>query len=96
VGGPDDYDLPPPTTSGAVIPTNGVLEQGNLTNGVHPVEEDQWRKVGHAPRFGTGETDSIKGEALLLDHQTWLEGQLEEKFFGGIHIIRSLDSIHVD
>lgn len=41
---------------------------------------EEWHKTGWAPRFGlpgTGEADTT-----LLDHQTLLEGKLDEKFFG--------------
>lgn len=42
-----------------------------------------WDKVGWAPRFGTGETESEKGDDRnLLDHQTWIEGKLDDKFYG--------------
>lgn len=56
--------------------------EGLAENGVPP-EEDQWGRVGWAPRFGNGETESMKDEPTLLDHQTFLEGRLDEKFFGG-------------
>lgn len=64
--------------------SNGTEGDAAILNGAPAVEEDQWRKVGHAPRFGTGQTPSIKEETSLLDHQTWVEGQLDEKFFGGM------------
>jgi Ca2+-dependent lipid-binding protein len=47
-------------------------------------QESDWDKVGWEPRFGTGETASQKEEddRNLLDHQTWVESKLEDKFFG--------------
>ena len=47
-------------------------------------EDARWvERSGWAPRFGQG--DSISGDqADGLDHQTWLEGKLEDKFFGGM------------
>jgi hypothetical protein len=41
--------------------------------------------VGWEPRFGTGETAEEKEDTRnLLDHQTFLEGKLDEKFYGGL------------
>lgn len=47
-------------------------------------DEDRWiERAGWAPRFGNGaSSESMEGESLL-DHQTWVEGKLEDKFFGG-------------
>ena len=80
--GPDDYDLPAPTTAGALaVPTTGEGEEQQM-NGSYP-EEDNWKKTGWAPRFGSGETEEDKQEdALLTDHQTFLEGKLDDKFYG--------------
>lgn len=46
-------------------------------------EEQRWQRVGWAPRFGMPGSDEPEDESTLLDHQTWLEGKLEDKFFGG-------------
>lgn len=49
---------------------------------MHP-EDDQWAKTGWAPRFGTGEAqDSKEDDALLIEHQTFLEGKIDDKFYG--------------
>ena len=56
-----------------------------VENGAPPEEEAQWSKVGWAPRFGSGETEEDKDERNLLDHQTALEGKIDEKFFGGAY-----------
>ena len=83
-GTPDQYDLPPPTTAGAVEPAKDA-DGKPMTNGVHP-EQERWARdrVGWAPRFGTGETAEEKEDpTTLLDHQTFLEGKLDEKFYGG-------------
>jgi hypothetical protein len=59
-----------------------------LSNGAngHIEKEDSERwieRTGWAPRFGNGtSSSSIEGESLA-DHQTWLEGKLEDKFYGG-------------
>lgn len=56
--------------------------QQEQANGVPP-EDDQWKKTGWAPRFGTGETAEDKEDDVLIsDHQTFLEGKLDDKFYG--------------
>jgi hypothetical protein len=60
-----------------------VKEMEQDANGAPP-ENENWEKVGWAPRFGSGETEEDKkDETNLLDHQTALEGKLDDKFFGG-------------
>lgn len=83
-GKPDEYDLPPPTTAGAVAPANGVVDKTTAANGIAP-EEERWArdKVGWAPRFGDGMTPAEREDTTtLLDHQTFLEGRLDESLFG--------------
>jgi len=49
------------------------------------VEEDlRWarNRTGWAPKFVTDTTEADDEEATLLDHQTFLEGRLPDKFFG--------------
>ncbi|RMZ68452.1 membrane bound c2 domain [Pyrenophora seminiperda CCB06] len=79
--GPSQYNLPPPSKAGAVetsaqAKANGhVPEKGN--------DDARWDRVGWAPRFGMpGSDEPIEDEASLADHQTWLEGRIEDKFFG--------------
>jgi hypothetical protein len=83
--GPDQYNLPPPSKEGAVpLPKDGD-GQPTSANGVPP-EQERWARdrVGWEPRFGTGETAEEKEDTgTLLDHQTFLEGKLDEKFYGG-------------
>jgi hypothetical protein len=93
-GMPGAYDLPPPTTAGALAATAPPKDQSGkpLTNGVNghmdADEKKHWiEKAGWAPRFGTGDSsESIEGESLG-DHQTWVEGKLDDKFFGGKFLI---------
>lgn len=60
-------------------------DQDKAANGAPPEDDSNWEKVGWAPRFGTGETaEDKKEESNLLDHQTILEGKLDDKFFGGM------------
>jgi hypothetical protein len=88
-GKPGAYDLPPPSTSGAIAAPPAKDKNGApLTNGAngHIEKEDSERwieRTGWAPRFGNGASnESIEGESLA-EHQTWLEGKLEDKFYGG-------------
>ena len=47
-------------------------------------EDQRFTKTGWAPRFGSGETEEEKQDTrTLLDHQTFLEGKLDESLFGG-------------
>ncbi|KKY24469.1 putative membrane bound c2 domain protein [Phaeomoniella chlamydospora] len=81
-GTPDQYDLPPPSKDGALEVTSADVNGEGKANGV--VDEDQrWARdrVGWAPRFGNGDAEDDDG-ATLLDHQTFLEGKLDDKFFG--------------
>lgn len=92
-GAPAAYDLPEPTTAGALAPTAPPKDKSGqpITNGVSGAftdddEEARWiERAGWAPRFGDGKKgDEGEGESLL-DHQTWVEGRLEDKFYGGKH-----------
>ena len=92
-GKPDQYDLPPPEPASVAAKANAPTA-GDAVAGVLPSEDqDEWHKVGWAPRFGSGETEEEKGdERNLLDHQTHLEGKLDEKFFGGVYNIAHTQS----
>ena len=83
-GTPDQYNLPPPSKAGAISePTaNEVTEQ---TNGhVADDEEKEIReRVGWKSRFGQGDLTEAEANESLLDHATFLESRLDEKFFGG-------------
>ncbi|CAO2649745.1 Nn.00g010370.m01.CDS01 [Neocucurbitaria sp. VM-36] len=77
------YDLPAPTKAGAV--TSLADPDASTANGHVPEHDDEarWQRVGWAPRFGMpGSEDQDQDEGTLADHQTWLEGRLEDKFFG--------------
>ncbi|PSN65104.1 tricalbin [Corynespora cassiicola Philippines] len=78
------YDLPPPTKAGVV--ETPASPTGGKENGHAPELDDdaRWERVGWAPRFGMPGSEDLDDddEGTLLDHQTWLEGKLEDKFFG--------------
>ena len=47
-------------------------------------EKERWEKeVGWAPRFGAGSITEAEANESLLDHTTFLETKLDDKFFGG-------------
>jgi len=89
-GKPGAYDLPSPTTAGALAPTappkgkDGKPLDHAANGQIDAEDEDRWiERTGWAPRFGNGDTSSSMEGETLLDHQTWIEGKLEDKFYGG-------------
>ncbi|KAL1596613.1 Tricalbin-2 [Paraconiothyrium brasiliense] len=76
------YALPPPSKEGAVEAP--LSPTSDAPNGHLPKldEDDEWGRVGWAPRFGMPGSENQEEEGSLLDHQTFLEGKLEDKFFG--------------
>ncbi|KAF2458227.1 hypothetical protein BDY21DRAFT_284327 [Lineolata rhizophorae] len=77
-GTPDQYDLPSPTKDAAAD-----APASPEANGKAPGDDaERWNRVGWEPRFGSGIAPEDEDEGTLLDHQTWLEGKLEDKFFG--------------
>ena len=86
------YDLPPPSKEGALAaPTSPTSVNGSISKD----EDNVYSKTGWAPRFGNPKDDE---EGTLLDHQDFLEGKLDDKFFGdwyhnaGVIIFASLMS----
>lgn len=92
-GKPGAYDLPTPSKAGVVPASPAVKDKdGNVvTNGALTLDEkEQWvERTGWAPRFGNGDPKDDEGPSLL-DHETWLEGKIEDKFFGGKYNSSSL------
>ncbi|EMD88413.1 hypothetical protein COCC4DRAFT_84314 [Bipolaris maydis ATCC 48331] len=79
--GPSQYDLPTPTKAGAIQTPEGTNANGHAPEQLD--EDARWERVGWAPRFGMpGSENKDEDEPSLADHQTWLEGKLEDKFFG--------------
>ncbi|KAF2032834.1 tricalbin [Setomelanomma holmii] len=80
---PPKYDLPAPTKAGAI--DTSAEASGEKVNGHAPElhEDARWERVGWAPRFGMpGSEDKDQDDGTMLDHQTWLEGRIEDKFYG--------------
>ena len=57
---------------------NSALANGHLTRD----DAARYAKTGWAPRFGQGSITEEEAAESLLDHQTFLEGKLDDKFFG--------------
>lgn len=75
-------DLPEPTKAG-VLELPKDKEGKPIKDGADPSEDpDIWEKTGWAPRLGWPYEAPHEAESLL-DHSTWLEGQLGDKLFGG-------------
>ncbi|KAF9690489.1 hypothetical protein EKO04_011358 [Ascochyta lentis] len=78
--GAPQYDLPPPSKAGAVDEPSSPTANGH-PQGLDP--DARWDRVGWAPRFGMpGSEHPDDDEGTMLDHQTYLEAQLDDKFFG--------------
>ncbi|KAJ5975097.1 Tricalbin [Penicillium waksmanii] len=78
--GKADYDLPPPKSATALI-----AEDANATDAKPGADDDmRWARdrTGWEPKFHKERTEEEDAEGTLLDHQTFLEGRLPEKFFG--------------
>ncbi|KAK7528268.1 uncharacterized protein IWZ02DRAFT_4294 [Phyllosticta citriasiana] len=77
-----DYNLPSADKAVAAEPPTPTTDKAE-TNGHAPEEDDEkrWERVGWAPQFGMPGGD-VEDEGTLLDHQTWIEGKLDEKFYG--------------
>ncbi|KAK3341178.1 C2 domain-containing protein [Lasiosphaeria hispida] len=80
-GSKPDIDLPPPSKAGAIeLPKdedgkplpNGDAKEGGAEFG---------DMTGWAPRFGWP-ADSAHDSESLLDHTTWVESQIPDKYFG--------------
>ncbi|KAL9600817.1 MAG: hypothetical protein Q9219_002955 [cf. Caloplaca sp. 3 TL-2023] len=83
-GTPDQYELPTPSKGGALPASPTTPNQSTQANG-HLHQDDKSRyedRVGWAPRFGQGSITEAEAAESPLDHQTWVESKLDDKFFG--------------
>ena len=80
-GGPDDYDLPAPKSANEALAEEAAEAPPGKDGGMD--EDMRWARdrTGWAPRF---ELPKPEDEGTLLDHQTFLDGKLDDKFFGGM------------
>ncbi|KAH8431124.1 putative membrane bound C2 domain protein (vp115) [Aspergillus melleus] len=82
-GTPDDYDLPLPKTATDIEKDSKESSDGQTDEG--GMNEDmRWARdrTGWAPQFVQVPTEEEQAEGTLLDHQDFLEGKLDDKFFG--------------
>ncbi|KAI1124715.1 C2 domain-containing protein [Nemania abortiva] len=75
------YDLPSPSKAGVVEVAKDADGKPIQQNGTAEEEEDMAEKVGWNQRFGWPVESVLSGDSML-DHSTWLEGKLPDKFFG--------------
>jgi hypothetical protein len=90
--------MPPPDkpatngTNGVSNGTNGAsaaapageAPKDGFVNGFPKAGDGEWSRTGWEPRFGSlNDALGITQGDVTTDHQTWVEGQLDEKFFGG-------------
>ncbi|KAI1093498.1 tricalbin [Rostrohypoxylon terebratum] len=76
-----DYALPSPSKAGAVIHSKDKDGQSILTAHSAQEEEDLAAMVGWTQRFGWPVDSVMEGDSLL-DHTTWLEGNVPDQYFG--------------
>lgn len=81
-GSKPDYDLKEDSKAGAIeVPKDAdgaVTEDRKTAEGV----EMGPGVTGWAPQFGWPTESVMEGESLL-DHQTWVESQIPDKYYGG-------------
>ncbi|CAG8061887.1 unnamed protein product [Penicillium salamii] len=78
--GKADYDLPPPQSATAIM-----ADEATKADEGKPIDDDlRWARdrTGWAPKFVTEKLEGLDDEGTLLDHQTFLEGRIPDKFFG--------------
>ncbi|KAL2270903.1 hypothetical protein VTJ83DRAFT_274 [Remersonia thermophila] len=75
-----DLDLPSPSKAGVVEEAQDADGKPSK-EGAAGEEEEDWSKTGWKPRFGWPSESVQEGESML-DHQTWVESQLPEQFYG--------------
>ncbi|KGO43139.1 Tricalbin [Penicillium expansum] len=79
--GKADYDLPPPESANAILAEEATRESAGK-----PLDEDlRWARdrTGWAPKFVDEKlAATLANEGTLLDHETFLEGRIPDKFFG--------------
>ncbi|KAI9659031.1 MAG: hypothetical protein M1821_001991 [Bathelium mastoideum] len=75
------YDMPSPSKEGALPPpASASTVDGKAPHG-HIEEDERWARdrVGWQPRFGHPDEED---ETNMLEHETWLEDKLQDKFYG--------------
>ncbi|KAJ0420392.1 C2 domain-containing protein [Aspergillus carlsbadensis] len=83
-GTPAPYDLPPPRTASGLLLDEKADEIADQKKEGELDDDARWarNRTGWAPRFAHEETKEEHDDMTLLDHQTFLEGKIDDKFFG--------------
>ncbi|KAI9372129.1 C2 domain-containing protein [Aspergillus egyptiacus] len=82
-GTPAPYALPPPKAASVLLDEKADESTEEKKEG--EMDDDaRWARdrTGWTPQFMHEETQEEHDETTLLDHQTFLEGKLDDKFFG--------------
>jgi hypothetical protein len=99
-----DYVLPPPAQGKDLAEppplkkTQDGDDKAGQANGSLAVDEEAQlaERTGWAPRFGSGDADDADSQQdTNFDHQTWVEGKLDDKFFGGRYAHLSPSLLHL-
>lgn len=69
-------------TATASTPGTAVSPASPYVNGHPKAGEGNWERTGWEPRFGPV-AEAFGVDTSSADHQTWVEANLDEKFFGG-------------
>ncbi|OKL63539.1 hypothetical protein UA08_01208 [Talaromyces atroroseus] len=80
--GPVQYDLPPPSQATEEV-NEASSEKEQLQNG-QLTEDQRWARdrTGWAPQFMKPDQAKLEDGDTLLDHRTFLEDKISDKFFG--------------
>ena len=71
---------------GALAPPSLIGDGESLVANGHLLKDETTRyteQVGWAPKFHEVESADANADESLLDHQTFLESKIDDKFFGG-------------
>lgn len=81
-GSKPDYDLKEDSKAGAIEAPQDA--DGAITEGGKTAEGVEMGPgvTGWAPQFGWPTESVMEGESLL-DHQTWVESKIPDKYYGG-------------
>lgn len=80
-GSKPDYDLPEEDKAG-VIETPPKDDEKKTSAPGEIIPPEMGPQTGWAPQFGWPVESVMEGESLL-DHQTWVEGKIPDKYYGG-------------
>ncbi|KAF3769104.1 tricalbin [Cryphonectria parasitica EP155] len=80
-GGEPDYDIPEDSKAGAIEVSKDAGGRAMIDGKPADGGPEMGPQTGWAPQFGWPVESAMEGESLL-DHQTWLEGKIPDKFYG--------------